>query len=176
MWAVTAAQLKRAHDLLWAAYEEADHTLFSRVQEPNALRDAGQATDVWEPDDADLAPGALMLLGLSLENLAKGALIRKRPELATATGMCRWPVPAHDTSLLLKEAEIPLDSAEADLIARLVEFVLWAGRYPVPTIFARSAPRRIAGGGTAPFPWFSRRDKDVAELLYRRLYEDVTAD
>lgn len=174
LWAVTAAELKRAHDVLWDAHVSASATFMSRLTREVAAREAGHPVP-WAPDDVELLGPAMMLAGLSIENLAKGAFIAKHPEQVGPEGLEPWPRSGHGICDLLASAGVALEPEEVELVSRLEKFALWAGRYPVPMRFGDSAPRAYIESSVAAFPHTRRTDKAVLERLYARLYSGITS-
>lgn len=65
----------------------------------------------------------LMMFGLSYEVMLKAICIRKRIPLSKS----------HKIHELAKRAEITLNEKEVLLLSILSEFVIWEGRYPIPT-------------------------------------------
>jgi hypothetical protein len=63
-----------------------------------------------------------------------------------------------------------LSHDETDLLGRLGEFALWAGRYRFPVRAREAAPRPGAEGGGSSFTsdWFPTLDS-----LFDRLHEDL---
>ena len=90
-----------------------------------------------------LFPVRMMLLGLALENLAKGLIVAKNPA-AVKTQMTKdgpklvYPWGARHLSVeLLEEHVLDLRATEKEVVNILGEFVPWAGRFPAP----RAAPK-----------------------------------
>jgi hypothetical protein len=76
----------------------------------------------------------MMLLGLALENLAKGLIVAANPSaLQIRGGAVRYPWGQKHLSVdLLRQAGYVPSADEAALVEILVEFVRWAGRFPAP--------------------------------------------
>jgi hypothetical protein len=72
---------------------------------------------------------ATLLAGLAIENLAKGLVIRRE-------GLDHGELPKgldkHETLTYLDRGKFKLSADERRLVKRLEEYVVWAGRYPVP--------------------------------------------
>jgi hypothetical protein len=75
----------------------------------------------------------LLLMGLSFENLIKGVHIAKIPNLSIENRMKKWKLyrKGHGISTLIKEIA-SVNSDEENLLKRLEEYAVWAGRYPIP--------------------------------------------
>jgi len=76
-----------------------------------------------------------MLIGFSLENLAK-ALVLQDPDKAERVfakeGNLRWAEPSHDLPRLFAEASIDFDDNESIFLELWTSCATWAGRYPLP--------------------------------------------
>ena len=103
----------------------------------------------------------MLLAGLSLESLTKGIFIGRHPEVVGPDSFdLKRVVPGkggHDLSHLLKQVYTPSQD-ELDLIERLSESVVWAGKYPIH----RKAKDSI-------FPSFVTSDFDGVNSLFQRL-------
>lgn len=120
-WLWAALLLKRAATTLWEwVYEPVSNDTQGELERTKRLT---------------LLPAYMLLVGLSLENLIKGAVIEKEPERVRADGLKDWGKLGHDLPGLFKHADIQLSDTEADLLHRLKRFVEWSGRYPVPYRF-----------------------------------------
>lgn len=104
-------------------------------------RSALHLSRIWAPNlspddynsEADTALGrpALMLMGLSLEALAKGLMIVRTPELITEARINRALL-THDTGrLIVDRLKIELDDVERHFIDRCRDHVIWRGKYPL---------------------------------------------
>lgn len=80
---------------------------------------------------------ALMLMGMSLENLVKGILISRNPELVK-DGI-QGEIKSHQIRQLIEEqASFSLNDDEKIFLDKLSDHVVWRARYPIPT-----APRKL---------------------------------
>jgi hypothetical protein len=81
-----------------------------------------------------LVNSIMLLLGLSIENAVKGAYIARHPELVTREKLNQslWNGDGGHALRLFAARLIQLTVREADLLDRLQEHVVWAGRYPIP--------------------------------------------
>ena len=80
--------------------------------------------------DACLSYSAEMLLGLSLENLLKGILLRNDPSILTDDGALKTN--SHKLLKLWRQAELELDDDRTALLLMLTKCVEWSGKYFVP--------------------------------------------
>jgi hypothetical protein len=86
-----------------------------------------------------VAPVALMLAGMALENLVKALFVQKQNSTVTAQ-LAKGKLPrsfTHSIKALAARAEIPLSVDEASLLEKLEIYVVWLGRYPVPKTAAK---------------------------------------
>jgi hypothetical protein len=76
-----------------------------------------------------------MLMGFSLENLAKALILQdknKADQVFSKVGNLHWAVPSHDLPKLFSEAGIDFDSHELIFLELWTTNSTWAGRYPLP--------------------------------------------
>ena len=72
---------------------------------------------------------SIMLVGFAIENLIKGVIakeegiLKKRQEIKE---------PHHDLLKLFKKIKFPLSLDEEKVVLVVKEYVMWAGRYPIP--------------------------------------------
>lgn len=120
-WAIEALRLKRAAEILFAAYSAAGDRM---------LRDSSSAVE--ESSDLQMIVPASLLYGLALENLLKARIIeQKRPRPGELGGLFGGGS-GHSLVHLASDSGLTLSDEERDLANRLTYFVEWAGRYPVP--------------------------------------------
>lgn len=123
-WLGSAQRLKRGADLLRAQWKADLLALHRRV--PSGLF----------PESVG---GPMMLLaGYALENLVKGLLVARNPNAVAALmdkpeKLVYGASARHLSVQLCGEAGVALSPQEEDAVRRLEIFLLWAGRYPVPT-------------------------------------------
>jgi hypothetical protein len=79
-------------------------------------------------------PVAMMLMGMALEALAKGVLSATGEPL-TESGRLRKKWGRHNLAKLLETCGVALSDDDRELAAQLSEFVIGAGRYPVPRTY-----------------------------------------
>jgi hypothetical protein len=119
-----------------------------------------------------LVNSALLLLGFGFENLIKGVKVAKDPTLVDLDGLNikTWKKveSGHGISSFAK-ALITLDSHEEELLDRLQEFVVWAGRYPIPL----KSERYHASHSPINKHQMSIADFEVAALLFDKLEKEL---
>jgi len=87
-----------------------------------------------------------MLLGFALENLAKGILVCRDPQLVSKGHLKKWHGNGHDVSALFLLAKIAVSPDEETLLARTTRITEWKGRYPVAMNFDKvGAQDRVIG-------------------------------
>jgi len=106
----------------------------------------------------------MLLTGISFENLLKGLAVAKKPkswrELRADGG--------HGLSFYAEKVTT-VSAVEARLLERLQEYLLWAGRYAIPTTAQRYANRR-------GLRCLRTDDREVASSLFARLKQELYAN
>jgi hypothetical protein len=159
-WALNARRLKRSGDIVFDAYE----------------RDVGKmsnGTSLLELDNLEIASCAMLLYGLSLENLIKAVIIKGKPELISNGELLKWPgggKHGHNLIGLFEEAVIDFSNGQSDIVVRLASFVLWAGRYPIPMKSIKMAIPQInvLRGEFLPLP-LTTEERTIFDDLYQSL-------
>lgn len=113
--------------------------------------------------DSQMLELGWMLIGLALENLAKGLLIRRNPGLVLDTGRLSRKLTQHALTSLVEQGLRELDPQDMDLLAALTSSVPWRGRYPVP----RSSKEWAIANRLR----LTAADREIAESLFHRLVE-----
>jgi hypothetical protein len=88
----------------------------------------------------NIGPTYLMLVGFAVENFLKGIYVISNPEIIKNDKLIK--LNRHDLLQLFNELHFETTIEEKDLIERLEEFILWIGRYPIPSKFERLVPKR----------------------------------
>ena len=111
-----------------------------------------------------------MTIGLAIENMAKGMLIRLNGKF----DINRWAITkkGHDLKYLIgDELNLSLSIVEGDVLNDLSAYVEWAGRYPAP-----KNPKRLQDllpkGHSWAFRLFDTEDMAHTENLYLRLQSE----
>jgi hypothetical protein len=158
-WRQCATDLHSGALALWERLDQpAEAPEDQRVRQTEWLLSLGKVT--------------LMLEGLALEALIKAQLVRKNPAKYVRGG--KWVGQSHALVALARDAGLTCkNSAEADLLARLEGFVLWAGRYPVPLkdqdhAVRWEAYRAILPPGTS----YSTADRTLSAGLFDRWFKE----
>jgi hypothetical protein len=121
-----------------------------------------------------------MLAGMAIENLLKGILVGRNPEVVqrdrlNAREWHRGEHP-HDLRHLARLAGVILTEDEEDLLVRMSEAVLWNGRYPVPKKSLRLEKTTRRGGAEKSRRTFITSDPRLFEGLYGRLAADLRVE
>jgi hypothetical protein len=105
-------------------------------------------------EDAALGAAYMLLTGYALENVIKALLLTKRPELREPGPVPRWPGGGggHNLPMLFDAGAVGLGSDERRLLDRLRAFVVWRGRYPMPTKPETIRTERALSWVTSPLP------------------------
>jgi hypothetical protein len=74
--------------------------------------------------------GAMFHRSLAVENLLKGILVRREPDVWVKANPKRLYEWGHDIRALAAAADIELDPHEDSVVDNLTRFIMWVGRYP----------------------------------------------
>jgi hypothetical protein len=123
-----------------------------------------------------------MLLGMALECLLKGMYIKRhrvwqepnKEHALVKDGSLVRPQGVGDHQLLqwAEAAGVTLSQGERTVLNRLTDFVLFAGRYPIPIRVENMRPVTIDGKSVAR-KFISRAELETAEELVNRLMIEV---
>lgn len=152
-WILMAESLKRAADILW-----------EKCEQDFKNRQTLKVGDECQPYVGHIA---MMLYGLCIENHVKSILV-SRNRILDEKG--RLKEKTHDLLKLLEKGGVNLDNDEKYLIERLEQFVIWAGRYPIPLEAEKKRPRTLPCGGFAPLTIIRGKDKKIIDRLIDKLY------
>jgi len=123
-WLLDAARLKQAANVILAAIKVSEPHPYSA----DLLR--GKGEPLTDKNDW-LTPVYMFLAGASLESLVKAILIGRDMGYVKATQV-KSTLATHNLRHLLNLARFDLTTDQEDLVDRLSEWIMWAGRYPVP--------------------------------------------
>jgi hypothetical protein len=166
IWALNARRLKRGGDLIFDAYE-IDLKAMERGVSPLEL------------NNLEVAGAATMLFGFAIENLLKAIIKAREPGIKY-----KWPGNGHELILLAEKANIPFNMKQKDIVQRLVKFVEWAGRYPVPWKLKDIAIKQIginepefqpprAEDSSANKPYFPLPLQPFERKLFEQLFDSL---
>lgn len=157
VWLLTAEQLLRAFQMLMDQARQDAHDAF------------GSDESVRFP----ISSTAMMLGGFAIENLLKAIKVSQGSQVFDDRGF--FTVKTHDVLELAVDAGVELDTAEEALLEKLEQFVIWAGRYPIPLSSEDLRPRTLDNGGFAPRTCISiPGDFDAVMAFAEKLREKLT--
>lgn len=119
IWVLEARRLKLAADLLFNTY----HSDLEKLAEGASPLDL---------ENLELAGPATLLYGFALENALKAIAIQQDGEAIQNGRLRKWPGSGHDLIQIAKLSNQQLSEDETDILNRLSQFSIWAGRYPLP--------------------------------------------
>jgi hypothetical protein len=164
---------RNAEDWLWAAKRlkmSADLVLKHLLPIINVPY-VGSSESMLELMETQLAfiEAFMMLTGFAFENLLKGIDIAKNPNLVDSKKLdtTLWNVRGgHGISIFAKKV-VSLNSSEINLLKRLEEYIVWAGRYPIP----KSADTYNRASEPYNQRKFFRSDPELINSLFERFTE-----
>jgi hypothetical protein len=118
--------------------------------------------------EAPVVPIYMLLVGLAIENLAKGIYVARHPTACSSDNL-PGELATHKAIELLESLDMSLSQAEVSLLERIETFVLWAGRYPIPRKLDDLLPRNQPGGGFGSLTSVTSADFEMLESLIGRL-------
>jgi hypothetical protein len=75
-------------------------------------------------------PPAQLLYAYAIENVLKGLMVFKRPDLIQEHGL-HGELATHDLNELAKKAKVTVEQRERSVLEALTNLSKWAGRYPI---------------------------------------------
>ena len=151
-WLFIAEELERATEILWR--QTIDDSEFI------------QAAKVGDEIPPTAGAAAMLLAGLTVENLLKGICVADEPAL-NEDGEFR--LKTHKLLDLAERSHVSLQPDTRRLVERLEAAVEWAGRYPVSLKYEDMMPRTLPNGGFASLGGW--RSSDLAR--WRALVADL---
>ena len=115
-----------------------------------------------------------MLVAFALENLFKAVLVRENSweykQQFRETRQFPNELKGHDLVELARKANYQFDLEDEDLLRRLTRHAFWAGRYPVPLDYKRSAvAEEFSDGKEHHVSWFGGSDVDRLKTLISKV-------
>lgn len=151
-WRISANDLRHSASLILDAISCDNKKLEAMKSGETIPAGAAPAAHLWDVYS--------MLAGLALENLAKGVIIKKTPELVGPTSLASFLTRgSHRLRPLFAKAGISVNVDEGAFLDLCSECILWAGRYPVPKTVPAN-PKSLTFFGTYP---------KTFNLLYERV-------
>ena len=132
-----------------------------------------------------LARVEAMLLGMALECLLKGIYIKRyrvwadptKEHALTKDGDYAKVKGAgdHDLPQLVDAAGVTVSPSERSILARLTDFIVYAGRYPISKQVKDMEPVKTPDGHTVARDYISSAELEMAETLTNRLMKEITS-
>ncbi len=176
-WWYSAHQLRRSADLIHDFAEEATNkSLMNIVAEFEKNKERTSTVRFLSDEesqlslDSGLSGVAFMLLGLSIENLAKGILVTRNPEGVVKNG--EFKLKKHGLVNLVNECNLSITDKERDLLETATEYIRWRGRYMIPLSSDSLRPKQSKNGEWKTM-WdvFHRGDYDILASFCDRLFD-----
>ena len=164
---------------------------------------AGENPRAWQVSAQDLLDGAMavkakvqpfdnamhslahveaMLLGMALECLLKGIYIKRHrvwadptKEHALVKDGAYVGARGHDLPKLADAAGVTVSLSERSILDRLTDFIVYAGRYPVPSKVEGMEPVKTPDGHTVARGYISSAELEMAETLTNKLMQKITS-
>ena len=113
----------------------------------------------------------LLLLGLAFENLIKGVYVARHPALVDRTRLDRslWQSDSGHGILDFAKTLIKLEPDEEELLDRLQEYIVWAGRFPIPT----KSSRYHQNLSPVNKHYFNTADFVIADRLFAKFEDEL---
>ena len=121
-WALTGGRLKRASDLTWDAFDRAAKVFGS---DPNNYFCRGQSNSLLKLD-SELYAVSFYLLGLAIENVARGVLVGRNSGRFNGRGL------SHGLSRYVEESDVKISSRQRELLRGLERVIAWVEHSPAP--------------------------------------------
>jgi hypothetical protein len=119
-----------------------------------------------------------MLVAFAVENYFKAAIVRENSWDFKEDFRDKPKFPKdldnHDLILLAKKAGFDFSKEEEGLLRRLTRHAVWAGRYPIPTYYKKSAPgEQFSDGKEYAVSYYAGEDVERLNLLIARIEEKL---
>lgn len=124
------------------------------------------------PDDMEakfmgLMDSLMLLLGLSIENAIKGFIISNKPDFEKFEELHKYKINSlggHDIKQMVEFNIGPIEPIEIDLLERLQESLIWAGKYNAP-----KKPKKSHENTDSIHPAFRDKDFHNCIVLFKRI-------
>lgn len=131
-WKMSALTLLRASDKIYEDYIAANQRERERditeTQESQELH-GQELEDLW---DMQLYPVYLLLVGYAVENLIKGIIFSRDPNLLVSGEKLSNNHTNHSLVDLFKKTGLSMDDDIEEILIGLRQFIVWKGRYSIP--------------------------------------------
>lgn len=133
-WLQHAQTLRQAAEDLWAGGNAHDRAPGSELG-AKVLTQWTSPGFVRPETGGSTSEVCFMVFGFALENLAKGIIVCRDPQLVSSARLKKWHGNGHDLTALFDRAAIQISEAERELLSRTTRITEWKGRYPVAMNF-----------------------------------------
>jgi hypothetical protein len=123
-WEERADNLKRAADKVYEICYDAFTSTRNYIKE-------GREPDLQDVQDFSVIAIYYLLMGYALENLLKGILIMRQPEMYVQQGNLTG-LKTHKLVKLFEDCKLPVDQETKELLEKLTRHIVWQGKYPIP--------------------------------------------
>jgi hypothetical protein len=122
-----------------------------------------------------------MLISFAVENYFKAAIVRENScdfkEAFRDKGKLPKDLNSHDLIQLAQKANFVFSKKEEDLLRRLTRHAIWAGRYPIPIYYKKSAPGELfLDGKEYTVSYYTGEDVERLSLLVATIEEKLGFD
>jgi hypothetical protein len=120
-----------------------------------------------EPMFMGLMDSLMLLLGLSIENAIKGFIVSIKPDFENFSELDKYKLNSlggHDIIEMVKVNIGPLDPIEINLLERLQESLIWAGKYNSP-----KRPSKNYATINSIHPAFGDKDFYNCSILFHKI-------
>ena len=129
--------------------------------------------------DLQLGPVSLMLGGFGLENLMKALIVHSDPSIIQGNVGLPKSLKEHRLERLARRCALEIDAETERGLRAVSQFVIWAGRYPIPTrpLDTPTNPFETSGPTRPSVDYLWRHLQVLSALLRERvkeLYPHVT--
>ncbi|MGE0734388.1 MAG: hypothetical protein AB7P50_06500 [Alphaproteobacteria bacterium] len=124
-WVIVADWLKRSADLLNCKWLEGQQAFMSADFNDDVL------PEVFEKSK-NLPRTSYMLFAFAIENLLKARIVKEASCLVSQEQLDK-SLRIHNLLKLAERANVTLSPREEEIMRKLTNFGVWAGRYPIPT-------------------------------------------
>lgn len=120
-----------------------------------------------QPKFLGLMDGLMLLLGLSIENAIKGFIIANKPDFKNYSDLDTYKFNSSGGHAIKEMVDFnikPLEPIEVDLLERLQEAIIWAGKYNSPR-----KTNKICRNIDSIHPSFQEKDFYNCSILFNRI-------
>lgn len=181
-WRLTAIGLHRSATACLETYRTAKDLSFRSIQQEisSGKPTTGSRPMTQEEYDVCIDLTAIrtymLLMGLAIENLAKGILISANPALVKDNISLDKSLRHHNLVKFVTLSGVTMSDKEGDVLRMLTEHVTWSGCYPAPLSVEEIRPKEDSTG-TWFQPGTAASENEIASVdrIYYRLLEKLNS-